>query len=424
MSTTSRHLEQNTQPRLSRLLCTRVAARRASRALLALLAGALLLTAPAQAQTTIRTWYVSTAGDDSHDCKTRQTACRNIQTAIRKANPGDTVSLAEGTYYENITIKKSLTLKGKRPRKTIIDGSQAGTVVDIPSNYQPTTAITISHVTIMNGYATAHHGGGIAFSSWDSSAIHATLTVEKSIIKNNRSDYVEFKNYGGGGIYVGYAALVVNDSIITGNVVVGDGNGAGILVDDVSAITVTNSLIADNHVLFSDPNPDGTFVGVGGGLAIGLARWATIKNSTIANNSSRLGGGLISAAYQGEITNTTFKGNSGPAVYFTMSDPPGRTISNSILHGSPACGGVPPTSAGYNIENGDSCGLDATEDKVNRAPGLKPLAYYGGFAAAFALKADSLAVDHGTCVTAPDQRGVARPQGPGCDIGAFEREAQ
>ena len=42
-----------------------------------------------------------------------------------------------------------------------------------------------------------------------------------------------------------------------------------------------------------------------------------------------------------------------------------------------------------------------------------------------ALRAGSPAIDHGGTATtgcpATDQRGVPRPQGPACDIGAFEK---
>ena len=48
---------------------------------------------------------------------------------------------------------------------------------------------------------------------------------------------------------------------------------------------------------------------------------------------------------------------------------------------------------------------------------------YGGFLPAFMLAASSPARDTGVNCTAVDQRGIARPQGPGCDIGAIERRA-
>jgi hypothetical protein len=57
-------------------------------------------------------------------------------------------------------------------------------------------------------------------------------------------------------------------------------------------------------------------------------------------------------------------------------------------------------------------------------PGLGPLAYYGGSTRVHALLPGSPAIDHAgrrPCTTARDQRGIRRPQGKRCDIGAFER---
>jgi len=65
---------------------------------------------------------------------------------------------------------------------------------------------------------------------------------------------------------------------------------------------------------------------------------------------------------------------------------------------------------------------------VNTAPLLGPLADNGGPTWTHALLAGSPAIDaadDAACVAPPingvDQRGVARPQGVGCDVGAFER---
>ena len=57
-------------------------------------------------------------------------------------------------------------------------------------------------------------------------------------------------------------------------------------------------------------------------------------------------------------------------------------------------------------------------------PGLSPLGRNGGPTATHALKRASEAINAGANANcAPRaQRGVRRPQGPRCDIGAFERK--
>jgi hypothetical protein len=81
------------------------------------------------------------------------------------------------------------------------------------------------------------------------------------------------------------------------------------------------------------------------------------------------------------------------------------------------------TSGGYNLEGRTDCAFTATGDKQNSAPGLAPLTSNGGPTQTLALLAGSPAIDAGDPACPPpatDQRGVSRPQGPRCDIGAFE----
>ena len=95
--------------------------------------------------------------------------------------------------------------------------------------------------------------------------------------------------------------------------------------------------------------------------------------------------------------------------------------------------GVSVASGGGNIESPyDSCGLTEPTDLVNvSAEDLKlgPLADNGGPTMTHALLPGSVAIDRippAMCVDADgqplttDQRGVARPQGGACDVGAFE----
>ena len=88
----------------------------------------------------------------------------------------------------------------------------------------------------------------------------------------------------------------------------------------------------------------------------------------------------------------------------------------------------PVTSTGYNIETTDSCGIGAGAGDFTNFDGelFEPLGDYGGptptllpaFGSSTYVDAIPLA-DCSATVTV-DQRGVARPDGPGCDIGAVE----
>jgi hypothetical protein len=81
-------------------------------------------------------------------------------------------------------------------------------------------------------------------------------------------------------------------------------------------------------------------------------------------------------------------------------------------------------SAGYNLEDGVSCGLTEPSDLSGVSPLLAPLDFNGGTNLSHALNPGSPAIDSGTpdLCTSEDQRGVSRPQGAGCDRGAYEAE--
>ncbi|RZN32194.1 MAG: hypothetical protein EF813_11960 [Methanosarcinales archaeon] len=74
-----------------------------------------------------------------------------IQGGINDADDGDTVFVYNGTYFENVTVSKSIMLKGEDRSNTIINGRtilghQTKPVIKIVSNN-----CTISGFTIMNG---------------------------------------------------------------------------------------------------------------------------------------------------------------------------------------------------------------------------------------------------------------------------------
>ena len=80
------------------------------------------------------------------------------------------------------------------------------------------------------------------------------------------------------------------------------------------------------------------------------------------------------------------------------------------------------SSLGHNIDSRDQCNFRAGGDLTRSDPLLAPLADNGGPVATAALKPGSPAIDAGAADVCPttDARGVLRPAGGGCDIGAFE----
>jgi parallel beta-helix repeat protein len=67
-----------------------------------------------------------------------------IQEAIDASNPGDTINVTKGIYYEHVVITKDrLVLVGENADTTIIDGNKTGTVIEILANNVTITGFTI-----------------------------------------------------------------------------------------------------------------------------------------------------------------------------------------------------------------------------------------------------------------------------------------
>ena len=142
---------------------------------------------------------------------------------------GHTISVAEGTYYENINYNgKNISVMGANMDSTIIDGNQNGTVVTIPS-FSDSTAL-LKNFTIQNGNAINNGvAGGIDITSSD-------IRLKNVIVKDNNST----NNVGGISI-AGYSPAL--DSVYVENNV--GNNGGGIFINGNP--TITNSIIRNNQ---------------------------------------------------------------------------------------------------------------------------------------------------------------------------------
>jgi hypothetical protein len=67
------------------------------------------------------TRYVSTTGTDNATCS-KTAPCQHIQHAVDIATAGDTVSIAKGTYVEQVLVAKDLTFVGAGIDETNIKG--------------------------------------------------------------------------------------------------------------------------------------------------------------------------------------------------------------------------------------------------------------------------------------------------------------
>jgi hypothetical protein len=324
----------------------------------------------------------------------------------------------------------------------------------------------LDSVVTDNKTGSSGQGGGIVENGGRPNGVPITVTIRNSTISNNEAGFgggvsengggtVELfdsrivsnlatgdtQSYGGGVLEDGGGLVTIDRSDISDNVVegyLGGGvaeNGGGV-PGIPNAVTITNSLISGNRV--TDPAMDSSYAR-GGGIGEDGGAGVSVVNTTITGNTAQgalaqpaNGGGIAETGGGGVSTlNTTITDNttdgSGGNIFNDGGDP--VTVQNSIVSGgapqncvSTAPASSPITSQGNNIDSGVTCGFTLTGDMSNTNPLLGPLADNGGPTRTRALLPGSPAIDaaNGAACPGTDQRGVARPQLAGCDIGAFE----
>lgn len=99
-----------------------------------------------------------------------------------------------------------------------------------------------------------------------------------------------------------------------------------------------------------------------------------------------------------------------------------RLLNTLLSSNTPANGVGTVTDAGHNLSSDASYAFSDPSSRTNTNPTIGVLADNGGLTLTIALLSGSPAIDAGDASGAPatDQRGIARPQGLGLDIGAFE----
>jgi hypothetical protein len=218
--------------------------------------------------------------------------------------------------------------------------------------------------------------------------------------------------------------LLITGSVISGNTTYG--NGGGIVTYGTSSIT--NVAIIGNSASYTPDYPYN--YNRGGG--VWNSGTLTMTNATISGNSADTGGGVFNYATGTlSINNVTITHNSASAgdginnYYYGTA-----RVSNSILaaNDGPDCAGA-LESQGHTLL-GDTSGCtftgaagDIVGDASNSVdPQLGLLSLNGGSTPNHPPLAGSPAIDAGDNAScAPtDQRGLVRPEGSACDIGAIE----
>ena len=257
---------------------------------------------------------------------------------------------------------------------------------------------------------------------------------------------------GNGGALLTGGDVVVTDATITENQATGE--GGAIEVDKSGTLTVLRSTFSTNEsggsggavaVQGLTTVTDSTFndnTSGGNGGAMRTYGGALIVNSTVTGNQSQQRGAVVGGPIT--LAFATIVGNGGATS--ANVDPNGATLDSfaSVIgqaqgFGRPAapnCATITTTtSTGYNVDDDGSCGFGAgpgDQSGLTTPFGLGALADNGGATQTMLPAAGSPLLDQvstaacsptaGSSTVTGDQRGVSRPQGPACDIGAVEVE--
>ena len=371
----------------------------------------------------------------------------SLRAAIMEANAlvgADIIDAPAGTFTltipgerENaaltgdLDITDELTITGAGESSTIIDGGGIDRVLEVIA------AGNITDITIQNGAGSFEEaaGAGIYNTSQQLTLNNVTIIGNQTGIYNGfeastiLADTSVIGNSPGSGI-VNRGTVEIRNATIRGNTSADWGGG----IKNIGTMTIDNSLISGNSALGEHAYAD--VGGFGGGIHV--FGKLTISNTTISGNSAEenclggcrpgKGGGIYAAANRFILDHVTIADNQA-SIYsgLFLAGAARMQLKSTIIannSGGDNCGvfGV-FTNIGHNLDSGNSCGFMDPSDLVNTDPLLGPLRNNGGPTFTHALLPGSPAIDHilpVNCTVTTDQRGVSRPSGVGCDIGAYE----
>lgn len=168
---------------------------------------------------------------------------RNIKEGIKKASEGDKVFVFNGTYYENIILRKSIKLTGENRQGVIVDGGEKGYVIGISAED-----------TVISGFTIKNGGHGI-----EQRERTSNHTISSNIIANNKKR----------GIWLEEASnCQIIDNIIINN-----------KWDGISLNYASNNNIVSNNIIKNNG------CRLGGGIDIARSMNNIVSKNTITNNT-------------------------------------------------------------------------------------------------------------------------------------------
>ncbi|RKY19238.1 MAG: hypothetical protein DRP63_00955, partial [Planctomycetota bacterium] len=330
------------------------------------------------------TWYVdATNGSDSNSGTSWSDAFKTIAHALDVAQDGETILVADGTYYEdNLDFQgKKIHLKsGNGPTNCIIDCQQLGRAFHFHSG--ETADSILEGFTIQNGRVEDTHGGAIVCENNSSPTITNCVFEDNEAADTNGS----WDNEDGGAICCDQSSPTVVNCTFSGNSA--DEDGGAIYCYD-SSPTITNCTFSGNsaydggaiccdsssptisNCTFSGNSATGAYATGGAICCYGSS--PTIQNCTFSGNSADYysggaifcwGGAIYCVSSSPTLTNCTFSDNSaddaGGAIYCDSSSP---TITDCTFSSNSAGNGGAISCSDYSSPSITNCAFNGNSAK-------------------------------------------------------------
>jgi hypothetical protein len=409
---------------------------------------------------------ISVRADTITVTNTNDSGPGSLRQAIADATDGDTINFSVtgtiGLTSGELLVAKNITISGPGAQNLAVNGNAKSTVFHVA----PGETVTISGLTIINGYTTdsgggihndhaaltlnnctvtGNQGGGIYNDAeyLDGAPLEALLDINNSSVTGNSGRGI-YNNAQGGGT----ATLEITDSILSnnsGNAIYSHGWSCTFCGNGTATVQITNSSITDNPggSIYADTGgyccpvtvsiTNSTVSGNAGAAVYNSTLSTTaVSNSTISDNGSGIYSDLGVASGGAYIDNSTMSDNN-VEIYAGYN---GTYIENTIFKVSPGGHSIvsdfgPVMSFGYNVSSDDGGGyLSGSGDQINTDPMLGPLQDNGGPTFTHELLPGSPAINAGDPNFVPppyyDQRGPGfdRVRNGRIDIGSFEVQAE
>jgi parallel beta-helix repeat protein len=304
---------------------------------------------------------------------------KSIQAAVTAAASGDVVRVAPGTYKEDVTIGKPLSLLGAGWDDSVIDATGLADGIFIDGlDYPGLTGVTVAGFKVKK----ALYEGVLVVSTSNA------VIRDNKIVNNDQTPAV----FGSGPACTGQPAFETDESgdcggglhligvvhsVISGNILTG--NGDGILISDETGMSRDNLII---HNQATDNPPECGIVlashpPVGSAPPAFAKHFGVVRNTVADNLSARngvsVGGGGVGlfsdGQGQGRVSGNVIVGNQlidngipgvslhthvGPAFGLPADDMDGNQIIDNFISGNGADTDdtATPASAGININSG------------------------------------------------------------------------